>query len=86
MKLKDTIAMMESSDYKIRFVAEYLQLKIRIKGLETMIDKYESGELEFDITCGVDLLKSQLLSMKAYASYLEWRAHIESIKLPKVER
>ena len=33
MELKDTIELMTSEDYKERFKAEYLQLKIRIEGL-----------------------------------------------------
>lgn len=33
MELKDTIELMTSKDYKERFKAEYLQLKIRVEGL-----------------------------------------------------
>lgn len=36
MELKDTVQMMESVDYKERFKAEYLQLKIRINGLRNI--------------------------------------------------
>ena len=35
MNLKDTIELMESNDFKDRFRAEYLQLKIRMTGLKT---------------------------------------------------
>ena len=33
MNLNETVEMMNSSDYKERFRAEYLQLKIRMNGL-----------------------------------------------------
>lgn len=33
MELKDTISLMTSADYKERFIAEYLQLKIRYNKL-----------------------------------------------------
>lgn len=40
MNLKETVPMMESADYKERFKAEYLQLKIRVNGLRNMLKKY----------------------------------------------
>lgn len=36
MELKDTIELMNSSDYKERFKAEYLQVKIRYDKLHKM--------------------------------------------------
>ena len=39
MKLSDTVEMMNSTDYKERFKAEYYQLKTRICGLENMLAK-----------------------------------------------
>ena len=36
MKLVDTVEMMDSSDYKERFKAEYAQLVIRYYGLRNM--------------------------------------------------
>lgn len=38
MKLKDTIKLMESDDYKDRFKAEYYQLKIRKEKLQKMLN------------------------------------------------
>lgn len=81
MELKDTVQMMESVDYKERFKAEYLQLKIRINGLRNMIKKYKAGTLPFTPSCSYDLLNGQLKAMELYATYLEERAEIEGIDL-----
>lgn len=81
MELKDTVKMMESLDYKERFKAEYYQLKFRIRGLKTMLEKYREGTLPFTPTCSYALLNRQLMSMELYLSFLEERAEIEDIKL-----
>lgn len=83
MKLKDTIEMMNSTDYKERFKAEYLQLKIRMDGLAGMLIKMENNMLNFTPKCSYDLLNGQLKAMNLYASYLEERAYIEGINLNK---
>lgn len=46
-ELKDTIELMNSSDYKDRFKAEYYQLKIRYTKLHAMLVKLEAGKLDF---------------------------------------
>ena len=81
MKLTETVEMMNSADYKERFRAEYLQLKIRMDGLSTMLDKYKAGTLNFTPSCSYDLLNSQLRVMTQYAMTLEERARIENINL-----
>ena len=81
MELKDTIEMMVSVDYKERFKAEYLQLKIRMTGLSNMLKKYKAGTLTFKPSCSYDLLNGQLKSMEMYAKYLEERAEIENIEM-----
>lgn len=81
MELKDTVQMMVSVDYKERFKAEYLQLKIRMTGLSNMLKKYKAGTLTFKPSCSYDLLNGQLKSMEMYAKYLEERAEIENIEL-----
>lgn len=81
MELKDTIEMMVSVDYKERFKAEYLQLKIRMTGLSNMLKKYKAGTLTFKPSCSYDLSNGQLKSMEMYAKYLEERAEIENIEL-----
>lgn len=73
--------MMDSVDYKERFKAEYLQLKIRMTGLSNMLKKYKEGTLTFKPSCSYDLLNAQFKSMQMYASYLEERAAIENIEL-----
>lgn len=81
MNLNETIKMMNSDDFKERFKAEYLQLKIRIEGLRSMLERYKAGELPFTPKCSYDLLNGQLKAMKLYALYLEERAEIEDIDL-----
>ena len=81
MLLNETVAMMNSSDYKERFKAEYVQLKIRMKGLSNMLDKYKNGTLDFKPSCSYELLDRQLKSMTVYAKILEERAVIENIDL-----
>lgn len=81
MKLNETIEMMNSADYKERFRAEHLQLKIRMVGLGVMLEKYKAGTLNFTPSCSYDLLNGQFKAMDLYASYLEERAKIEDINL-----
>lgn len=81
MELKDTIELMNSSDYKERFKAEYYQTKIRYEKLHQMIAKYEAGTLEFTPTCPIELLKYQKMHMGKYLYDLEVRAEIEGISL-----
>ena len=81
MELKDTIEMMDSSDYKERFQAEYYQTKIRYDKLHKMIVKAEAGTLDFEPKCDLELLKKQKSFMGQYLNCLEIRAEIERIKL-----
>ena len=81
MKLNETIEMMNSNDYKERLRCEYLQLKIRMEGLNTMLKKYKAGTLPFKPQYGYDLLNGQFKAMDMYASYLEERAAIEDVNL-----
>lgn len=81
MELKDTIELMNSSDYKERFKAEYWQTKIRYEKLHQMIIKYEAGTLEFTPTCPIELLKDQKMHMGKYLYDLEVRAELEGVEL-----
>lgn len=81
MELNETVKMMESVDYKERFKAEYLQLKIRMTGLSNMLKKYREGTLTFKPSCSYGLLNGQFKAMQMYASHLEERAVIENIEL-----
>lgn len=79
--LKDTVEMMNSLDYKERFVAEYNQLVIRYKGLRNMLDKWNRGELEFKPTCPRSTYNMQIKAMTDYIAVLEARAVMEGVKL-----
>lgn len=81
MELKDTIELMNSADYRDRFRAEYFQLKIRKDKLRTMLIKHEAGTLNFEPTCDITVLDSQLYYMEEYLKQLEVRAEVEGIDL-----
>ncbi len=84
MELKDTVALMNSADYKDRFVAEYMQVKTRYDKLHRMIIRAEAGTLDFTPSCPLDLLKEQARHMGGYLHCLEVRAEIEHIDLELV--
>lgn len=84
-ELKDTVELMNSSDYKERFKAEYLQTKIRYEKLHAMTIKYEAGTLGFEPNCSLELLKEQKSYMGNYLRMLEIRAEIEKIDLQENE-
>lgn len=81
MELKDTVELMNSSDYKERFKAEYLQTKIRYEKFHTMLVKREAGTLSFELACPITILLNQKRAMAEYLKYLEIRAEIEGIPL-----
>lgn len=81
MELKDTIELMNSSDYKDRFKAEYYQTEIRRNKLDNMLVKYEAGTLEFTPSCPIRILQMQLKNMEEYLRQLRIRAEIEEIGL-----
>lgn len=80
-ELHDIIGLMCSEDYKDRFKAEYLQLKMRYNKLHKMIVKYEANKLDFKPSCDIELLKKQKAAMGNYLYCLEVRAQIEGIDL-----
>ena len=73
-----------SSDYKARFVGEYVELKIRYNKLHKMLIKYEAGTLGFEPTCDISILEDQAYYMDNYLEQLEIRAEIEKIILPRI--
>ena len=81
MELRDTVNLMNSSDYKERFAAEFWQAKIRYDKLDAMTVKYEAGTLDFEPDCSLDLLKEQKMYMGNYIRCLKIRAEIEGIQL-----
>jgi hypothetical protein len=91
MQLKDTTEMMQSADYKERFKAEYLQLKIRYEKLKAFNTRIEAanrtafmGALSVEMPkhdCPEELLRQQQAVMGEYLHILEVRAVIEGISL-----
>lgn len=79
MELKDTIEMMQSDDYKERFKAEYYQLVIRYKKLNTMFVNWD--KLDFTPNCPKHTIMMQLRTMFDYISVLKARAEYEGIEL-----
>lgn len=85
MELKETVELMNSEDYKERFVAEYHQVKIRYEKLKNFCNKIEVEEmLGKEVTkhdCPLELLREQQKYMGLYLSVLEKRALIEKVEL-----
>ena len=79
--LKDTTKLMNSTDYRERFIAEYNQLVIRYRGLRNMLNKWDMNELEFKPTCPRSTYNMQIKAMTDYIAVLEARAVMEGIIL-----
>lgn len=91
--LADSVKLMTSPNYKLRFVAEYVQVAIRVHKLEAILDKVEAAHivgmdptiyLGFTPSCPVSLLSDQYKAMKRYIDVLKLRAIIEDIDLSVV--
>lgn len=78
-ELKDTVALMESDDYKDKFKAEYWQTKMRFDALRKTIVKLDAGTL--NLNTDIRLLREQVNAMGSYLYILEVRAEIEKIEL-----
>ena len=81
MELRDTVDLMLSDDYKDRFRAEFLQLKIRYEKLKGMLDKWDNDELDFTPTCPREVYDEQIEGMETYLDVLTDRADLEGIDL-----
>ena len=81
MELKDTIELMQSTDYKDRFKAEYWQVADRFKKLSAMLVKWDKGELNFTPTCPRSTYNMQIKAMTDYMAVLEIRAIAEDVEL-----
>ena len=79
--LKKTVELMTSNDYVDRFVAEYLQTKIRYEKLKELNIKIDTDSLQFEPICPSDLLEEQQEYMGEYLYILELRAEYENIPL-----
>ena len=83
--LSETVDIMNSSDYKVRFVAEYVQTKIRYEKLHSMLVKYDANKLDFEPVCPIDILRQQKQTMGQYLYSLQVRMVMEDIKCPVVQ-
>ncbi|MBQ6945375.1 MAG: hypothetical protein IJN43_13765 [Ruminococcus sp.] len=94
--LKDTVDLMNSADYKERFIAEYWQTKIRYEKLKEFNTKIEAEELvrytpspysnmvnarQVKHDCPREVLRDQQRIMGEYLHILELRAVFENIDL-----
>lgn len=70
-----------NDDYKSRFLTEYYQLEMRLEKLNTMLEKWDKGTLDFTPTCPRSIYDLQAEYMKKYLTILESRAKMESIKI-----
>lgn len=80
-ELNETIEMMQSSDYKERFKAEYQQIVIRYQKLKAMLDEWDKGNLIFTPACPRSTYNMQIKAMTDYIAVLEARAIIEGIAI-----
>ena len=78
-KLSETTELMNSSDFKDRFRAEYYQLGYRTERLRQMLENWDN--LDFTPKCPKELLQDQLAYMYNYQTVLEKRAKLEEIDL-----
>lgn len=86
MELKETIEMMNSTDYKERFKAEYYQVSIRYHKLVMMLKDWDCGDLDFTPTCPRSTYGMQARAMSDYIAVLEARAVMEGIDLEEVKQ
>lgn len=92
MQLSDTKNLMESLNYKERFIAEYWQTKLRYEKLKAFCNKIEAAQIGHNTNtmeepihdCPYSLLREQQHVMGEYLHILEIRAVIEGINLEGV--
>lgn len=64
-----------------RFVKERNELVERIYRLDRMLQRWETGKLDFEPKCPKKLLQRQLEVMAEYLDILDSRAKIEGIEI-----
>ncbi len=84
MELKDTIELMTGTDWQDRFVAEYLQTKIRYEKLHKLITRREVGMVDFKTPVPLESWQTQARHMGLYLHELEKQAVLHGIDLPSV--
>ena len=81
MNLHDTVEMMNSSDYRERFKAEYYQLLFSLDALTSILIKWDNNMLEYEPKCSKATLENQVIFMQGYMGILRLRAEIEGIDI-----
>lgn len=76
--------LMQSDDYKTRFIAEYAQTRMRYEKLKAYCNRIEAAAYSEKVQepphdCPLNLLRDQQHAMGAYLHALEIRAVIEGI-------
>lgn len=84
MELKDTVELMTSTDWKDRFIAEYLQTKIRYEKLHKLIVRREVEMHDFNTPIPLGSWIDQAAYMGEYLHELEKQAVLHGIELPSV--
>lgn len=82
VELKETVKLMKSEDWKDRFIAEYLQTKIRYERLHELIVEREVGKCPFETPIPIESWKAQASYMGSYLYELEKQAALHEILLP----
>ena len=80
MKLVETVNLMCSHDFKERFIAEYVQLVIRLSKLDAALNNPSAARFEIDDITRALMIK-QRDAMESYKVCLEKRADILGIDL-----
>lgn len=73
------------NDYKQRMIEEYKQSAERLVKLGRLVEKHQSGTLDFKPTCPIELLEDQYCAMRLYLNILVQRATIEGIDLDDIK-
>lgn len=71
-------------NYQVRFMNEYNELVNRYRKLNSLLNKYELGALDFELNCPIELLQKQSAIMYDYICILYERDKYEKVGLEKV--
>ena len=81
-RLSDTSDIMLSDDWKERFVAEYIQLCIRLKRINDVVEDYYDNKLSNMSDAEAMTLLWQHHAMMSYYDAMVYRAKYSKIELP----
>lgn len=80
----NSASQMTDKDYKKRFIAEYVQLTVRLTKLKNMVKLWDEGKLNFLPTCPRAMYDEQIGAMQKYQDVLVMRAKLENVSLPTI--